>query len=247
MTSPFSILNTAHGIMIVNKNDWAGADGSRFGVSHQLLTHGCFESVEVDGLRELINKQHKLNGNGVVVLDCGANIGVHSIDWGLHMKGWGEVISVEAQKMLFCSLAGAVALNNVDNVTPIHAVLGPHCGVFEMATPDYNVPGSYGSFELTPVKMDVGQSIDYAKTTPVNMISVDSLELARLDLVKIDVEGAEADVLKGARETLTRLNPIIHIEVNKSDSNELKTLLKECGYNHIRDGFILGNWIAEKI
>ena len=247
MLSPFCTLETAHGTLIVNKNDWAGDDGHRFGVSHQLLTNREFEKIEVHGLKTLIDRQRTNNGDGVVVLDCGANLGVHSIDWGRHMRGWGQVFSVEAQKMIFCSLAGAIALNNLDNVTPIHAVLGTDCGIFEMACPDYNKPGSFGSFELSPVKMDVGQEIDYTKTTPVRMISIDSLEFERLDLIKIDVEGAEAMVLRGAKETLKRLHPIIHIEVNKSDSNELMALLEECGYNHIRDGFILGNWIVEKI
>jgi FkbM family methyltransferase len=245
MGSPFSILETAHGKLIVNQNDWAGEGDSKFGVSHQLLTKGEFETIEVSGLKGLIDQQHSKNGDGVVVLDCGANLGVHSIDWATHMSGWGEVISVEAQKMIFCSLAGAVALNNLDNITPIHAVLGEECGEFEMATPNYNLPGSFGSFELTPVTMDVGQQIDYTKTTPVRMISIDSMNLPRLDLIKIDVEGAEASVLRGAKDTLMRLHPIIHIEVNKSDRKELAQLLMSYGYTNFRDGFILGNWVVE--
>jgi hypothetical protein len=42
--------------------------------------------------------------------------------------------------------------------------------------------------------------------------------LDRLDYVKIDVEGAEAQVLAGARETLKKYRPILQLEINQEEA-----------------------------
>ena len=44
------------------------------------------------------------------------------------------------------------------------------------------------------------------------MMTLDSLDLSRLDLIKIDVEGMELEVLQGAKATLERFRPIIIVE-----------------------------------
>jgi transcription antitermination factor NusA-like protein len=67
---------------------------------------------------------------------------------------------------------------------------------------------------------------------------VGELGLKRVDVVKIDVEGAEYNVLRGARATLTRFHPKIVLEVSPQELANMNTkvedlvsLIREMGYN----------------
>ena len=76
--------------------------------------------------------------------------------------------------------------------------------------PDYLVPSSYGSLSLIKGEETefIGQEIDYANASAaVDLVSIDSLGLERLDFLKIDVEGMEMDVLEGAATSLRDLAP----------------------------------------
>uniref|UniRef100_D0KNJ2 Methyltransferase FkbM domain-containing protein n=1 Tax=Saccharolobus solfataricus (strain 98/2) TaxID=555311 RepID=D0KNJ2_SACS9 len=62
----------------------------------------------------------------------------------------------------------------------------------------------------------------------VKILTLDSLELSRIDLLKIDVEGFENEVLIGAENTLDRTNKVI-IEVHERNRNFVNTKLQEHG------------------
>ena len=62
------------------------------------------------------------------------------------------------------------------------------------------------------------------------MVDLPSLELDRLDFLKLDVEGMELDVLRGGRTVLERHLPVMLIEMIKSDRASIETLLLELGY-----------------
>jgi FkbM family methyltransferase len=66
----------------------------------------------------------------VVALDCGANIGVHSVEWARLMKDWGSVIAVEAQERVFYALAGNLTLQNCFNARAIWAAVSDTPGDF---------------------------------------------------------------------------------------------------------------------
>ena len=84
----------------------------------------------------------------------------------------------------------------------------------------------------------IGQTIDYdeARMTTVPTVSVDSMELPRLDLMKVDVEGMEMEVLAGARRTIARHHPILVVENLKIDREVLRRYLDEFGYFYFASG-----------
>ena len=199
----FVLAASNHGTMIVNRNDYRMTQPERgVGVAYQILTTSSFDQTEVDIALVLLKLRQTYFGNGVVAIDGGANIGVHTIEWARAMTGWGQVIAFEAQERIYYALAGNIAVNNCFNASARHAALGAQCGTLRIPEPNYLVPSSFGSLELRQSQKNefIGQVIDYSAEAlkPVAMVSIDSLDLPRVDLIKIDVEGMEVDVLAGA-------------------------------------------------
>lgn len=232
---PFVLCSSNHGTMIVNYKDSRMVNATAgYGVGHQLLNNACFDPSEIDMVLQLLTARRRTAGDGVVALDCGANIGVHSIEWARHMHQWGRVLAFEAQERIYYALAGNIALNNCFNAKAFHVALGERAGRLKIPQPDYNRPASFGSLELRKNSRTeyIGQNISYedADCEQVDMMAIDDLCLARVDLLKIDVEGMELDVLAGASRAIEKYKPLMLIEQIKVDSKLLLQWLKEKGY-----------------
>lgn len=231
---PFILAATNHGMMILNRNDHHhDAEGHAFGTAHQILGHGSLVVEELQALTNLLNIRRQHAGDGAVVLDCGANIGVYALEFARALNGWGHVYAFEAQEKIFYALAGNVIMNNFLNITARWNAVGSEVGSITIPELDYNVPTSFGSFELRHTQKNeaIGQEIDYAHAnTVVPMISIDSLNLPRVDLIKIDVEGMEDEVLAGALQTIARCKPMLYIEIIKTDANRVLQQLSALQY-----------------
>lgn len=232
----FILASTDHGTMIVNRLDYRMAsEHSGFGVGFKLLNESSYEYGEISIGSFVLESRRKLFGDGVVAIDCGANIGTHTIDWGRQMTGWGSVIAIEAQERVYYALAGNVAINNCFNARVIHAVAGESNGMAKIPQLDHVVPTSFGSLELKPTRSPepIGQTIDYSevKLVPVRAMTIDSLALKRVDLLKIDVEGMEGEVLEGAKRTIRQSLPVVIVEHLKTGPEKLVNFLTHYGYN----------------
>ena len=240
----FILAASNHGPLIVNRHDYnVSAPGCSYGVGHDLLQQSSYCAQEVAFACALLERRRHYCGDGVLALDGGANIGVHTIEWARHMHAWGRVLSFEAQEIVYYALAGNIALNNCLNARARLAALGERPGELIVPQPDYFTPASFGSLELRQHAHteDIGQRISYDPSagTSVPMISIDSLGLARLDLLKLDVEGMELDVLRGARQTLLSCKPVLTVEVIKSDRAAIEGMLGELGYRYFPAGMNL--------
>jgi FkbM family methyltransferase len=231
---PFVLAATNHGTFIVNRNDLGIEDENvRFGVGYELLSTGSYSPTQIELELALLGWRQELQGDGVVAVDCGANIGVHTIEWAKQMTNWGRVIAIEAQEMVFYMLAGNICLNNCLNARAVHGAVSNVEGHIRVPKVDYNATASFGSVSLLPEKSyDVGQPLKYEGTdaTSVTAFAIDGLDLERCDLIKIDVEGMEAAVLDGAEETIKRCQPYMVVEHIKSDREELEQKFKQHEY-----------------
>jgi FkbM family methyltransferase len=245
MTTPFLgrpiayvLAATDHGPMIVNRNDEfeipaEGGTTMMAGVGYELLHSSHYSMGEMRLYNVLLAARRKYFGDGVVALDGGANIGVFTIEWARLMYGWGRVMAFEPQEFVFYALAGNIALNNLLNATARNAALGAECGTIEVPEPDYFKRGSFGSLELrqTPTSEHIGQDLpDASGRNFVGMVTIDSLELARVDLLKLDVENMEIEALQGARETISRCQPIVIAEALKCGRLPLQNFLTPLDY-----------------
>jgi len=230
----FILASTDHGAMIVNRFDQHGTGDHAYGVGYRLLSKASYDPQEVTLLLQLLDLRRKHYGDGVVAVDCGANLGVHTVEWAKHMTGWGVVVALEAQERIFYALAGNLALNNCFNARAINAAVSRQSGTMKIPQPNYLQNASFGSIEMTKREHGefVGQAIDYSedKMTEVRMVHLDSFNFPRLDLVKIDVEGMELDVLAGAARCINERRPILLVEALKTDANALRSWLENQGY-----------------
>ena len=241
----FVIVSSNHGTLILNRNDYQMIDQVRgFGVGFQVLTSSCYDYAETKLLLALLSNRRKFYGSGVIAIDCGANCGIHTVEWSRHMFDWGNVIAIESQEKIYYALCGNIAINNCFNAKAILAAVGSDNKEIFVPSPDYLRPASFGSLEIRNTACnDIGQRISYLQEdcSKLSQITIDGLNLNRIDLLKIDVEGMEVDVLEGAVETIKKHMPQMYIELAKSDAKAIKTTLKGLGYKY----FIFGaNLIA---
>ena len=93
MTNParkigFVLTATEHGTMILNRFDGHRTDNGAYGVGLQLLTNAVYEPFEIGHAVRLLAARRLHFGDGVVAIDCGANIGTHTLEWARSMTGW---------------------------------------------------------------------------------------------------------------------------------------------------------------
>jgi FkbM family methyltransferase len=158
---------------------------------------------------------------GMTVVEAGANIGVHTIPLARKCAP-GPLIAFEPQQRVFQVLCANLALNDIGNVLAYPEACGEAEGEAVIPFLDYDAAQNFGGISL------------HGMETPgvkVRVVALDSLELAACGLLKIDVEGFEPQVLKGARQTIARCRPMIYTENDRpQNQGEVIGLLTEMGY-----------------
>lgn len=184
------LVDTPIGRLVCNVND--------FYIGRSLLHYGEFSGLELDLFRKLVPPAG-------ICIDAGANIGVHSVGLSRIVSDAGAVLAFEPQEHAFQALCANVFLNSLINVKPYRIALGAKPGSIQVPYMDPRRVNNFGNCKLG------GQGI----MTP--MATIDSLDLPRCDFIKIDVEGMEIDVIKGARKTIEKFHPVVYAEVSPDD------------------------------
>lgn len=216
------VISTDIGSFIINKND--------LGVGWQLSHYGTYDPNELQAIKELLRVLRNFKPN-LVVLDIGANIGVHSVALSGSVGPSGVIYAFEAQRIVFNMLAGNIALNSLGNILCFHNAVSDVPGYIDIPIFDYGKPMSIGSVEFSGTqKEDIGQKPLDGIAEKVPAVLIDSLNLNQLDFMKIDVEGMEINVLKGAANCIAKFRPLILLEFLKSDQKILIEWLKNANY-----------------
>src|SRR5260370_10567151 len=116
----FVLAASDYGPLIVNRFDrHINKDGSGYGVGYEILGTSTYASEEVALVTGLLGVRRQHFGDGVVAIDCGANIGVHTIEWAKTMTAWGSLLAIEAQERIFYALAGNIAITTCVNASAV--------------------------------------------------------------------------------------------------------------------------------
>lgn len=200
------VIKAKHGAFIYNKNDSF--------IGRSLETYGEWCEGEIDTLRQIVK-------DGDVVVDVGANIGTHTIPLAQRVGLSGGILALEAQRVVFQTLCGNVALNNLLNVMCLNVAAGARRSLAQMPVVDPKVPFNWGA--VTPSSLPNGEDVE--------MVALDDLAIGRCRLIKIDTSGAEAEVLEGAGDLISRCSPALFIAVNGAGAAaKVLTQLDRLGY-----------------
>jgi FkbM family methyltransferase len=155
------------------------------------------EAAQVGALRTLVPK-------GSTVVDVGANVGFYT----RHFAHWvgpdGKVIAIEPEEANFAALEQIILRRGSTNVEAIQAVAAEASGTLKLEINPFH-----------PADHRISSS-----GVEVRALTLDDLLLKGdrppVSLIKIDVQGAEEKVLRGATAVLRRLRPALFIEVDEA-------------------------------
>ena len=189
----------------------------------EVLWKGNFESIERDFVAAYLRP-------GMRVINIGANVGLYTVMASVLVKPGGEVHAFEPSAASYSRLMKNLALNGCSNVTTIRAALSNLRGKLLLRA-DPSHPTLDGHCFVEEVS-DSGEQLLSDELVEARTLDDYMSEQASrdIDLIVMDVEGAELAVLQGGVETLTRSHPTMLLECSKHQGDTEK-LLKQLGYS----------------
>lgn len=163
--------------------------------------HGLYEPDVMIHIQRTVRE-------GWTAIDVGANVGAITIILS-KLTGSGRVVAFEPGAVNFDYLVRNIADNELSNVTPVRAAVGAANGTAQLVYDPAFAGGAY-----------IGTSPRTATETTgvVDVVSLDSWlatqDLAKVDFIKIDVEGFELEALRGAERVIREHQPDLVIEYN---------------------------------
>ncbi len=173
-------------------------------VQRQIYFGGLYEPIECYLFLKLL-------GPGMTVIDVGANCGQYTLLAARAVGESGAVHSFEPVPGTFKILKENVELNHCRNVTLNQVALWHEATALSLGGNQVETVGSGG--------FSAGLAANNPHVARVKAIRFDDYvrerNLERIDLIKMDIEGAEPFMLEGARESIERFHPTFLMEVNR--------------------------------
>jgi len=168
-------------------------------------------------------------------VDVGANVGSYSLMVANEYKDRAvKVIAIEAHPENYKALRRNIQCNKFENIIiPINKVVSNYKGLVDLYERSYD--GTRVDSELYSVCND--QRIDAynvlhpsGKSLEIECDTLDNILLNyRVDVIKMDVEGAEVLALKAATKTLERIRKVV-VEIHGDKSDDVKQVLRTHGF-----------------
>jgi FkbM family methyltransferase len=180
-----------------------------------------------DCLYSLVNKDD-------VVLDVGSNIGETLLNFAKLVGPQGYVYGFEPDQTNYQNLQANIALNSFSNVRTLNIGISDTRSTAKLfRVDDHNM----GMNRILPEARQTGRQ-DYTTIETDTLDNTTSrLSIGKVGLIKIDVEGHEMNVLKGAQRLLSNLKPKLFVEIGharlirrNTSPNELLSFLENLGY-----------------
>lgn len=162
---------------------------------------------------------------GDVVIDVGANIGIFSLYAAKKIGSNGLVIAIEPEPNTYRMLS--MNTRNYPNIITYNKAIGDRERTLKL----YLSLTNPGEHSLKNIENE--DNYVFVEVIPLDRL-VKELKLSKLNFIKIDTEGYELEVLRGAKKTLTTFYPSIALEYHSpKDRDNIIRYLKEIRYNKI--------------
>ena len=194
------------GLMLFNVHDT--------NVGRLLDTYGEYAEPEIELFAQILRP-------GDIAIDAGANIGALAIPLAQLVGPKGEVHAFEPQQHVYRTLVTNAVMNELDQLHCYNAAVGEAPGTIEVPRMSPTAAHSFGSVSLDPGRRENTTGAAGGVMVPVR--TVDELGLSRCRLIKADVEGMEASVLRGAAKTIAAHQPLLYLEADHEQ--EVKAVL----------------------
>ena len=203
------------------------------------LRNGGYE-LDLHAISDRILSKHEGYGK---VLDIGANLGSYSIPLAKKYPNI-EFYAFEPQRIISYQLGANIIINGLENVFINNNALSDKNDLLNPFMPDYEVEGNIGAFSIDEeVRKNDYECNSKGKMQEIDVCPLDDFIFTDVKLIKIDVEGHELEVLRGAKLTIEENNypPIIFEAWTWKPWYQEKraavfACLKEHGYNIIEIG-----------
>jgi FkbM family methyltransferase len=152
-----------------------------------------------------------------IVIEGGAYIGAHTLKLAYLSK---YVYAFEPMPQSNNTLNSNIKLNNITNISVFGEGLSDKIGNTTFEWSEVNNPGCSGLANNPIGKPNLRNLFENQENKiNVSLITIDSLNLDKIDFIKLDIEGYEILAIRGAIETIKRCKPIITLEVWSSGDN----------------------------
>lgn len=182
----------------------------------------------------IVKMYSKFLNKDSVVLDIGAHLGTHTIPLSHLCK---EVYSFEPQKKIFTLLKKTITDNQITNVNLFNNVVSETDGDIVDFVNSNTGKGSLWTFRPY-LAGDTSEEIT---------MTIDNLNLPKVDFMKIDAEKTEWLVLRGAKSTIIEHKPIILLETFRSKQNRNKLNCFCEIYNYEATYIACDNWLLKPV
>jgi FkbM family methyltransferase len=162
-----------------------------------------------------------------VFIDVGAHIGYYTML--VHKLGAEKIIAIEPDPRVFRILNRSIEANKLDNIITINRAAYDKSNVkLELHLSTKSGLSSIFSSHLTKTRCG---------TITINTITLDevyrSLNLDKIDVVKIDVEGAESYVLSGANDIINGFRPLFLVEIKIQNQQNVSEFFRAKKYKRL--------------
>lgn len=187
-------------------------------VSRSLEVYGEWSFGEIRSLSKMLMKSDS-------IIEAGANIGAHTVFLAKDLVPEGKVFAFEPRRILFQTLCGNLAINEIENVNAFQIGLGEKAEMMREAKMDFGSGLNAGGYALG----DLPGTDEEIKIERLDDIINPS---EHISLIKADIEGYELNLLKGAENLILRDRPFLYLENDRPErSTELLSYLLNIQYD----------------